>query len=175
MQEINTFKTLTKQYQNDRGKDCTLVIQYGMCQLGEQRPYFSITANLKEGIHVSSGCLHDEIARHAPELADLIRWHLADDRGQPLHYVANALYWLELHQQGKPSGVHGKDPLQVFKDHVLFGERAADEADLARVLAGGESPAAWLERRTWTLQESFRKAMARHGVAMIPRVPAHPA
>lgn len=37
------------------------------------------------------GCIHDEIAEHAPELAHLIKWHLVSSDG-PMHYVANTLY-----------------------------------------------------------------------------------
>lgn len=37
------------------------------------------------------GCLHDEIAKHFPELAHLIKWHLVSTDG-PMHYIANATY-----------------------------------------------------------------------------------
>lgn len=40
----------------------------------------------------SGGCIHEEIAKHLPELEPLIKWHLCDTNG-PLHYVANSLYW----------------------------------------------------------------------------------
>lgn len=43
--------------------------------------------------HDSSGCIHDEIAQHFPELAHLIKWHLCSTDG-PLHYVENTRYWL---------------------------------------------------------------------------------
>lgn len=37
------------------------------------------------------GCIHDEIAKHFPELAPLIKWHLTSTDG-PLHYIANTVY-----------------------------------------------------------------------------------
>jgi len=39
----------------------------------------------------SCGCIHEEIARHLPNLKHLIKWHLFDPRG-PMHYVANTVY-----------------------------------------------------------------------------------
>lgn len=41
----------------------------------------------------AGGCLHDEVAKHFPELAPLIQWHLVSTEG-PLHYVENTMYWL---------------------------------------------------------------------------------
>src|SRR5262245_39920246 len=37
------------------------------------------------------GCCHDDIAKHFPELAPLIKWHLVSSVG-PMHYLANATY-----------------------------------------------------------------------------------
>lgn len=39
----------------------------------------------------SCGCLHDKIAKHFPELAPYIKWHLCSSDG-PMHYIANTLY-----------------------------------------------------------------------------------
>jgi hypothetical protein len=59
---------------------------------------FSITADIdrlaKNGrwMEDAGGCLHEAIARHFPELAPLIKWHLMSSDG-PLHYFANTLYF----------------------------------------------------------------------------------
>lgn len=42
-------------------------------------------------IHDASGCIHDEIAKHFPELAPYIKWHLCSAE-QPLYYIANTVY-----------------------------------------------------------------------------------
>lgn len=55
-----------------------------------KEPYFSITAETYD----ACGCLHDEIREHFPELDPLIKWHLVS-ASEPLHYVANSLYWAE--------------------------------------------------------------------------------
>ncbi len=40
---------------------------------------------------LAGGCLHDEIAKHFPSLAPLLKWHLTSADG-PMHYEANAVY-----------------------------------------------------------------------------------
>lgn len=39
----------------------------------------------------ASGCIHDEIAEHFPELIPLLKYHLCSTDG-PIHYVANTMY-----------------------------------------------------------------------------------
>ena len=39
----------------------------------------------------SGGCQHDAIAKHFPDLAKYIKWHLCGSDG-PMHYVANTVY-----------------------------------------------------------------------------------
>lgn len=57
---------------------------------------FSITGDIDERRsgawhEYSGGCIHDEIAKHFPELAPLIKWHLVSTES-PMHYIANAVY-----------------------------------------------------------------------------------
>lgn len=53
---------------------------------------FAVTAELYRGREwVAGGCLHDEVARHVPELAPMLKWHLTSTDG-PMHYLANTLY-----------------------------------------------------------------------------------
>lgn len=40
---------------------------------------------------IAAGCIHEEIAKHFPEVADILKWHLCGETG-PMHYVANAVY-----------------------------------------------------------------------------------
>lgn len=37
------------------------------------------------------GCMHDGIARHFPDLAPLVKWHLCSTDG-PLHYIENTTF-----------------------------------------------------------------------------------
>lgn len=54
---------------------------------------FSITAEVSQSVQAGAiGCHHEAIAKVFPELAHLVRWHLADAEKGPLHAVANAVY-----------------------------------------------------------------------------------
>lgn len=64
------------------------------CQNGHET--FSITGDLdifERGRirDYSGGCIHEEIEKHFPELAHLIKWHLVSTDG-PMHYLGNTLY-----------------------------------------------------------------------------------
>jgi hypothetical protein len=53
---------------------------------------FAITGDITErGVCVGGGCCHDLIAAVFPELAELIQWHLFDERG-PFGYPGNPIY-----------------------------------------------------------------------------------
>lgn len=133
---------------------------------GNRRPYFGITADIAElatyhnrheynatgaGLPesgqwkiVGGGCCHEDIAKSFPELAYLIKWHLCDDDGTPMHYLGNASYWLQKHfgvyrvfSHSEPEGRRpGEgDPLETFKHHIVFGALESDGARLAEILA----------------------------------------
>ena len=60
---------------------------------------FAITGEIwkaRNGVKVgrdmeSGGCIHEDIAKHFPELAPLIKWHLCSSDG-PMHYIGNTVY-----------------------------------------------------------------------------------
>ncbi len=52
------------------------------------------------------GCIHAEIAKHFPQLAPLLKWHLCSSEG-PMHYIANTVFFAGNadafgHQSGEP-------------------------------------------------------------------------
>ena len=62
---------------------------------------FSVTGQIDEQhgsrwMDRSGGCIHEEVAKHFPELAPVIKWHLCDWSG-PMHYVANTTYHVDEH------------------------------------------------------------------------------
>lgn len=62
---------------------------------GNDRPYFSVTGEVSRGGRVESyGHMPDEIARYLPVFVPVIRVHLSDDHGLPMHAEANAFYWM---------------------------------------------------------------------------------
>lgn len=94
--------------------DNVLIINLKFEKRGENDgDFFDITANLFDRDYIpferyylnkngnkrylgACGCLHDEIAIHAPELKHLIKWNGTSTNG-PLYYIENTLYHVEEH------------------------------------------------------------------------------
>lgn len=76
---------------------------------------FSITADVYIPGRRAGGCLHEDVAKHFPELAPFIKWHLCSTDG-PMHYIANTLYHL---QQGK---------IDYAKSSAIYGALPEDSA-----------------------------------------------
>lgn len=102
-------RELRKDYHGKRAPEVLIVHIRWDDRCGNGRNSFAITGNLydrtqqnressvkhKDGVLLylgSAGCLHGKIAEHFPELAPLIKWHLAFSDG-PLHYLANTTYF----------------------------------------------------------------------------------
>lgn len=65
-------------------------------QCGNGHNSFSITGTTEGKLRsrwtdYSGGCIHEEIVKHFPELAHLIKWHLCSSDG-PMHYISNTTY-----------------------------------------------------------------------------------
>ncbi len=66
-------------------------------ECGNGHNTFSLTADIDRKLgngrweEDSGGCCHDEIAKHFPELAPVIKWHLVSTDG-PMHYPGNVTY-----------------------------------------------------------------------------------
>lgn len=94
--------------------------------------YFSITGEICKTWRrepLVCGCIHEEIRKNFPELSKFIPWHLTSAEGIPMHYVENAVYWME-----KVYGVsrwqarnYDPDPRDAFKATVVFGKVEYDE------------------------------------------------
>jgi hypothetical protein len=104
----------------------------------------------------SCGCLHEDIAKHFPELEKYICWHLVSD-DSPMHYLANAKYWAGFcgYCDGKPKGPPNMDYLKIT---IVYGaikeDYAVDVATLDSVQLQN-----WLLIRLPELQNEFAKAM----------------
>jgi hypothetical protein len=90
---------------------------------GNARPYFSVHRELwyatkawtgrqhqqrKPRDPDACGCMHDDVLAAFPELAPVVRVHLADDNGVPMHALANGWYFYS----GK---AHENDPYNRFR------------------------------------------------------------
>lgn len=83
-------------------------------QCGNGHNTFAITGEIdrKSGngrwIDDAGGCIHDHIAKHFPELAQFIKWHLVSSDG-PMYYLENTLYNV-LEHGPKNAWVYFDDP-----------------------------------------------------------------
>lgn len=107
-------------------------------QCGNGHNTFSITADVDEktqnGYWVVSagagGCCHEEVAKHFPELAPFIKWHLVSADG-PTHYIDNTIYHAgDLDYRGLRAGekrqlVSGRSMLPVWQC-VVRNERGEE-------------------------------------------------
>lgn len=70
------------------------------------------------------GCLHEEIAKHFPELAPLIKYHLFSS-DEPLHYISNTLYLAgdRCHRGCKKGEPYSWDTVIQFGDNPIQHKR----------------------------------------------------
>lgn len=76
-----------------KGAQITATVRFDD-ECGNGHNSFAITAEIRRPRARdcdACGCLHDEVAKHFPELAPLIKWHLCSTDG-PMHYIANTEY-----------------------------------------------------------------------------------
>jgi len=120
-----------------------LVVTYGFnlefAKRNNQEPHFSITGVIHErrpsgGFYkepLTCGCIHDEIVKAWPESEALIRWHLCAPKSGPMHYVANARYWYELHHGISvwASDDERTSPFDAFVSTVVWGAVDGDHED----------------------------------------------
>lgn len=84
-------------YYREAGEDYRISVDLRFDdQCGNGHETFSITGSVYEHVRgryrdYMAGCIHEEIAKHFPELVHLIKWHLVSADG-PMHYLGNACY-----------------------------------------------------------------------------------
>ena len=133
--QVKTFK---KSYRED-GREYVLIakVRYDD-ECGNGHNTFAVTGEIwraKNGQPIgrdceACGCLHEDIAKHIPELAPSIKWHLTSSDG-PMHYIANTVYHALAHGP-KYAWVYytgPQDPLKIedVKER-LIGYVKADRA-----------------------------------------------
>ena len=128
-----------------------------------------IERNGKNLILRSCGCLHEQIAKHVPELAPLLRWHLTGDDG-PLHYVENTAYWAghRGYCDGKPGSPPNSDHLRAC---CVFGAVPEFDNGVSVEHLGESLLLSWLLERKEALMAAFRADLAMIGFTA--EVPAH--
>ena len=115
------------------------------------------------------GCVHQEIKEAFPELAPFVKWHHTST-DEPLHYVANGVFWHELwqasldplHEKRADAYVYkyGTGTLRKhFLSTIVFDPEEADADELVKRTKSEITE--WLENRLPRLMTSFREDLAK--------------
>lgn len=156
-----------KEYR-ERGVAYRIRAKYGFTHFQGQDPYWSITGEIEwkarngRWVEHSVGCLHEEIVKHFPELAPVIRWHLCATPSGPMHYESNALYWWEhyigarvMDKLSIRDHASGHDAAEAyFKSTTIFG--ALPDDAMPSMATSRDEVRAWLQGRLPRLLEAFR-------------------
>ena len=126
-------KTFTKLYTED-GQQYKITAEVRFddeCKNGHKT--FAITGEIlrkaKIGRWVFDCCgqIHDDIAKHFPDLAPFFKWHLCSTDG-PLYYLENTLYWVD------EGDIEAARATAIWPDATL--EQLQDEEQLKARLPG---------------------------------------
>lgn len=82
----------------------------------------------KRWLHSCGQCCEAIVAAH-PWMVPYMRWHLCDADDGPMHYVQNAVYWLQ-QAYGVAEYMRDGDDIHAaryFRKHVVFGAVEGDE------------------------------------------------
>lgn len=133
---------------SDGGRRYLLLARAKLHRIGRQVPYFAVggetyyatadgSRDLRYRDCVSCGCIHDTIQKHIPALAGVIRWHMTDAYGVPMHYAQNALHhaerWVGVYRtfprdrEYRPTWHDGADDcLRAFNNTIVYGAAPGD-------------------------------------------------
>jgi len=119
---------------------------------------FSITGSIDRQagnggwVDDAGGCIHDQIAKHFPQLKQYIKWHLTSSDG-PMHYIENSLYWAGHRNADKPN-------YDYFRSTAIWPEMTDD-----RLKAIGEKELTKaLNNRLNSLMAEFKRAVESLGL-----------
>ena len=109
------------------GKRVRLDVTGQLVRYDNQIPHYSITGDVKildrryRDPFIMGGAIHENIISYFPQLAPLVRVHLSDLEGIPLHAEANARHWAGLSKwsDGSPMSPrtnYGRYPLETASD-----------------------------------------------------------
>lgn len=149
--------TETKEYfENGDKYKITVTVRYDdQCNNGHND--FAITGEInRKGknnhwLEDSCGCIHEEIAKHFPELIPFFKWHLVSS-DEPMHYIANALYWA-----GYTKYKDAKNE-ENLKSTIVYGALETDHK-FNLMKASKEELTSFLNNRLPDLRKAFRNAV----------------
>ncbi len=149
--------------------------EYGFtCIRGNSEPYFSVTGEVWRAAPgpvpkprgrdcVACGMLHNYLPTPLRWLRKAIPFHLFGVGPGPMHYQANALYWLEQATGVRDGSLRLKsydpDPITAFKNTIIFCQVEVDSDFMVESLVrmGPESRVMFLADRLPLLHAKFRE------------------
>lgn len=176
--KVYAKRNWTKFYvDSDDNREKKIIVEADITSLSGQTPYFGITAEIwdvkRKRDCESCGCLHEDIAKHFPELQKYIKWHLTSTQS-PMHYIANSLYWAGFY--GYRDGKLNSPPnIEYLKDTCIYGALESDqEFNLDNPLMTKEQLTDWLNSRldalmvkfTYEMDELFETELFAHSVKL---------
>ena len=119
--------------------------------------YFSVTGDIYRDVKSDrtfemGGCIHNEMAKHFPQVRSLIPLHLSDLEGVPMHALANGHYWVSGCVDGKLGQKYTPDQSQaecrkILENHFRITEEETQEVIDLTIQGGKEALSAWVQQR----------------------------
>lgn len=151
------------------------IVNYGFDESfairNSQKPHYSITGDQWVNfLWQQGGAMHEVIAERlgGHPLKRTIRWHLTDNTGTPMHYIANSIFWWEVATGRRPPS-RGDDGPRYFAETIVLGALPDDPEDVVALLESFKSEdevTTWLKERQPKLLPAMRRDMEEAGVVI---------
>ena len=129
----NAWEKIISGKEFGESKMLRLTVQAQLVKRGENSlPYYSITGTIEKMDKrfrdpvITCGAIHNQILKHFPDLAPLVKVHLSEADGMPMHCEANARYWagLSTYPDGSPMGEFKPS---MLAEHLQCDKKTAQE------------------------------------------------
>jgi len=135
---------------------------FGLHVIGEQKPYCTLTGTAvdkRNATHdrniLKCGMIHDEVLAAFPELEAFARWHLAAD-GMPMHYIANAKFWHDMHNGIVEPGKYQRCPAsEHFVAHCAPLDEDERSSIMSLLIVPWEDAQLYLEARQERMRDRY--------------------
>ena len=149
------------------GKNLNMTVYGGLHYIhGNKKPYFSITADIKEGRReYMSGCCHNDIEKVYPELSDVIALHLSDINGEPSYAIENGYYWVTAMQgNNRWEKDTEKDYVGIFSHYVRISRDGA--IALSKRIKDKTEFAEWINTQKPRWEQEAQSIIKKHNLVL---------
>lgn len=135
---------------------------FGLNIIGEQEPYCTLTGTIvtkrdatDDRSVMSCGAIHDDVLAAFPELEAFARWHLSSG-GLPMHYIANAKFWHDMHNGTVKPGKHQQRPAsEHFVNHCAPLDDDERHSIMSLLTIPWEDARLYLETRRDRMRDAY--------------------